>query len=66
MKTSLSGALYFTSKLCLGILKLLFVFFPRTAYSDLLYCFQSDITFFFFKGFSLFIFLLNLLGCTVL
>lgn len=44
MKTSLSGDLYFTSKLCLKILKFIFVFL-RTAYSDFLYCFQFGMTF---------------------
>lgn len=62
MKTSLSGALYFTSKLCPGILKVSFVFFPRIAYSDLQFPVWQDFFFLFLKDvvfFFLIKFLLN-------
>lgn len=47
MKTSLSGALYFTSKFCLGILKLSLSlsFQNNLLFWFALYCFQSGITF---------------------
>lgn len=45
MKTSLSIALYFTSKLYLGILKFSFVFFPEQPIILVFYTVESGITF---------------------